>query len=159
VLGNRTRGLAVDRHLQIVHRLVGRAVRVAAQRVVGGMLGRVPALDRQIGAPDEGERVVDRDDLLVVGAADRMLAVEAELDARMLLPIGRQQLIERGARPEQERDVPDQQVDVKVLRALRELRQEPPQLGRRVGRIEKHPLIEVPADDHDPGAGLAHRVQ
>jgi len=153
------RGAAVDRRLQVVHGLVGRAVRVPAQRVVDRMLGRVPALDRQIDAADEGERVVDRDGLLVVGGADRMLAVEAEMEARMLLPEALRQLIERGARPEQERDVPDQQVDVKLRGALRQLRQEPAQLGRRVGRIEAHPRVEVPADDHDPGAGLAQAMQ
>jgi hypothetical protein len=123
------------------------------------MVGRVPALDREIDAADEGERIVDGDDLLVMGGADRMRAVETKVDARMLLPEVRDQLIEGAARPEQERDIPDQQVDVKLRGALHKLRQEPAQLARGVGRIEAHPRIEVPPDDHDRAARLTHRMQ
>ena len=76
-----------------MHRAIHTAVRADAPFVVGLVILRVPAIDGQIHSPDKRDRVVDAHDFLMVRAIDRMRAVEAQCDARMILP----------GRPEEER--------------------------------------------------------
>src|SRR5690606_42143867 len=94
------------------------AARVHAPRVRRGVLGRVPALDREVDAAGERERIVDTDQLLMVGGAERMAPIEAKVNARMRLPGAVEQLLDRAARAVHDRDVPDQKIDVEIRGAL-----------------------------------------
>jgi hypothetical protein len=94
----------------------------------------------------------------MVGSAERVLPIEVVVDAGMLLPVV-EHLVQRATWAEHERHVPDQQVDVEIGTLLDQRGQEPAQLGRRVGRIEPDPGIEVPAEDHDARARLPKRLR
>ena len=110
-LAERNRGLALDHALDVVEWRIRLAVGIAAQRMVGEMLAGVPAPDRQIEPAGEGNRVVDHDDLLMLGRSQRKAGVEAEPDPPLAcrrelgggipFPLGR---IQR-------REIPDQDVD------------------------------------------------
>ena len=105
-LAQRGGRVAVDHHLNVVHGRVGAADRIDAARLARQVSGRVPAPDRQIQPAREGDRVVDDDDLLVVGGAERMRIVEVEREAGVCVPgeaIGRQRL---AFQREQHREVP-----------------------------------------------------
>ena len=86
-LGQGPRGGAVDRHLHVVEGRVGDAGRVDAAGCRRPVLGGVPAPDREVEPADEGDRVVDHHDLLVVRGADRDLVVQAQLDLRRRAPL------------------------------------------------------------------------
>ena len=55
-------------------------------RVAGAVLGCIPAARGQIESSDEGEAVVDNDDLLMMRTGERMGVVEPEVDVLMRLP-------------------------------------------------------------------------
>jgi hypothetical protein len=60
------RGLAVDRHLNIMYRRIWLTTGVHPASVVGTVLGSIPSPDSQVNPADEGERIVHYYDLLVV---------------------------------------------------------------------------------------------
>ena len=80
-LRKRLRCRSVHHHLQIVDRGIGGAFGRQPQRVVRAVPLRVPPLDREVDAAGKGQAVVDADDLLVMGRIDRVLAIEAQVDA------------------------------------------------------------------------------
>jgi len=145
-------GGARHHRLDVVHRRVGDVGRGAAQFGHGAVVAVVPAPGRQVDAAGEGEHVVDADDLLVVGAAQRVAGVEAQVDARMVGPAaareggGRLARIERPHRP-------DEDVDVQPVMRLDQRAQHFAQ-RRHVdaSRAEPDLRVEVPADDPDVAA-------
>ena len=70
-LAERRRSLALDHALNIVKWRIGFAVRVSPQRMLGKMLIGVPAPDGQVEAARKGDRIVDDDDLLMLGRSQR----------------------------------------------------------------------------------------
>ena len=62
------------------------AAMVDAPRVLGVVLGCVPAPDGEVQTTREGDGIVHHDDLLVQGCTGRVVAVQAELDVPMCLP-------------------------------------------------------------------------
>ena len=56
------------------------------QRMAGGVLAGVPAPDRQIEPAGEGNRVVDHDDLLMLGGSQRKAGVQTEADPARRCP-------------------------------------------------------------------------
>ena len=113
-VGDGARDVPFDGHLQIVHRLVGLSGRVDAAWIVRVVLARVPAFHRQVHAADEGEQIVDGDDLLVLGAVDRVIIVELHLDAGVVLPWRAEEHRHRRAGRMQGRKIPDQDADFEV---------------------------------------------
>ena len=77
-LAERDRGLSIDHALHIVERRVRFAVRVAAKRMLGTMLAGVPAPDRQVQSPGEGNRVVNHHNLLMLGRSQGKAGVQAK---------------------------------------------------------------------------------
>ena len=84
-------GVSIDNHLEIVHRRIWLAVRIEAAGIVNQVLGRIPALHRQVDAADECELLVDADDLLVVRCIERMERVKLDPYPRVVLPFGAEQ--------------------------------------------------------------------
>ncbi len=79
--------LAVDRHLDIVKRLIMLARRIDPAVVLKMMIRSVPSPFAQVESPHKGHGVVHDHDFLMLRCADRMIAVEAEMDAVMRLGI------------------------------------------------------------------------
>ncbi len=87
----RARSLALNRHLNVVHRTVGGSVRVAAERIVDTVRRQIPSHHGEVDAPAERQRPVDADDLLVVRRIERVMSVKAKTDARVVLPAAAEQ--------------------------------------------------------------------
>ena len=154
---------AVEQHLHVVERVVGIAARVAAQRVVGFVLGGVPAPDGDVEPAGEGDGVVDDDQLLVLRGAERHRVVEAEAHAARRIPaegIGGEQLalgcVEHGEVPEQQRDFePRTLVDQR-----REKIRQPlgiAVLGAAARADQSGLAMDVPADDEGVALGFEQR--
>jgi len=100
--------------------------------LVGGVPPRVPARRREVEAAREGDRVVHHDDLLVLGGAQGMIAVQAEVEARMAgphRPETRQRLALEGV---DHGEIPVEDVDVQVGPAVEHRVQE---AAEGIGRI------------------------
>ena len=131
------------------------------------MLRRIPAGMREIEAADERDGIVDDDDLLVVRRADRMLAVEPELEPAVRLPVelehGQPLALERI----HHREIPRQRVRAQTAARCRHCVQEVAErLRKAVVRAfgdEPQPAVDVPADDEDRmargGDRPAHRAE
>ena len=76
-LSQRTRGFVVDQRADIVEWRVAAAVGVVPRRIGGQMARRVPAVEREVEAADERQRIVDDDELLMVRGAGRMMICRA----------------------------------------------------------------------------------
>ena len=123
-LAERARGGAVDDRLHVVIRPIRLAIGVAAHGLAAGVLGRVPAAVREIETADERDRIVDDDDLLMVRRAERMLVVEAEVQAPVRAPV---ELVERqpfAVHREHHREIPRQHVHLQIAAALDDFVQE-----------------------------------
>ena len=113
------------------------------------MRGRVPAPDREIEAARERQRVVDDDDLLVVGPAERVRVVELEGQARVGVPgeaVGGEGLaLER----EQHREVPGEREHAQRGPAGEHVVQERQQRERRIrgAGVQLDAAVDVPAED------------
>ena len=135
------RGLALDHALDIVEWRIRLAVGIAAKRMLGEMLAGVPAPDRQVEPAGEGHRIVDHDDLLMLGRSQRKAGVQAEPDPPIAcrhelvggipFPLGR---IQRGK-------IPDQDVDPQIRLGFRagpsETGPARPAVRRRRGRTAR----------------------
>jgi hypothetical protein len=152
-LGERLRRLPVERHHEVVERRIGLAVGDAAG-VVGAVLARVPAAHREVDAADEGERIVDEHDFLVLRAGHRVRVVVSETHAARGLPA---EAVERRELPvgaEHHRVVPVEDVDVQSAASLHQVVQELAEqrrgsaLGHRV-EVQLRLAVEVPAEDRD----------
>jgi hypothetical protein len=84
-----------------VYGVVPTIVRVHAPWIARVVRRRIAALDGEIDAADERERIVDTDDLLMVRGDERVLSVEAEVDPGMRLPVV-ERLLQRATRAEHE---------------------------------------------------------
>ena len=80
-LAERSRGLALDDHLHIVHRQILLVVRIAATWFGGVMRRDIPPAHRQVDAAAVRDVVVDDDEFLVMRRAERQMTVEQNLDA------------------------------------------------------------------------------
>ena len=119
----------------------------------------VPALDRQVHAADERQGIVDADDLLVVGGIKRVMGVELELKARVVLPVGAEDERPGSAGGMHDGNAPHQDPDLKVRLGLNERAEQGAErrgfFGAHV-RAQADAAVEVPADDEDrapAGAG------
>ncbi len=150
------RGRAVDGHLDVVHRPVGRAVvgdaRFRKRRVLAG----IPPGDGEVNSPDEGEVVVEDHQLLVMRGIEGVLGIELDGDARMALPLRAEQQGHRRAGAVHHRDAPDEDAHFEVGLRLDQTAQRRAERFRRVGvGLQADPPVEVPADDEDRPFGLA----
>jgi hypothetical protein len=110
-LAQRPRGVAVDHRLHIVERAIGHAAGIAATRLVGEMLARIPPALRDIQSADERNGIVDDDDLLVVRRINRVRRVEPEGKAAVRAPV---ELVHRqpfALESVEHREVPSERVD------------------------------------------------
>ena len=82
-LAQRRRGRAVHRHHHVVERVVEVAVGPPPAGIVVDMAARVPAVRRDVDTAAERQGVVDHHQFLVVAGAGRVLAIDAEGDARV----------------------------------------------------------------------------
>ena len=101
----------IDHHLDVVKRPVRLLLRIDAVGIVRCVVGRVPAADGEIETAAKGQAVVDDDELLMMGPAERYLVVETEIDITRRHPAelhGRQQLTLLGV---ENRIIPEQQLD------------------------------------------------
>jgi hypothetical protein len=150
----RTRGLAVDHHLDVVERAIGLARRIDASRVVGLVAARVPAADGDVETAREGQRIVDHHKLLVLGGTERDRRIEAEGDLRGHLPVEGEPRQRLALVRIDQRVVPEQQMNSKVRSQPDEFGQEGRQIGREPvrGRLLAHqlgPAVDVPTNDED----------
>src|SRR5690606_27698949 len=102
-------------------------------------------------AADEGDRIVDHDELLVVRSAERVARVEAKADATVC---PQSELEERQRLPIERvdhREVPREDVDVEPAAAPHEAIEELDQglAGPVRSRSEAHLTVDVPAEDED----------
>lgn len=97
--------------------------------MVGKVFRGVPAPDGQVHAAHEGNGVVDADDFLMMGAIKRMLAVEPDLCARMVLPRGAEQKRQRRAGRVQVRHAPNQDADFQQRPLFDQERSRSPSFG------------------------------
>ena len=157
-LGHRSCRFAVDGHLEVVDRLVDRPVVPHADRVVAGVAFRIPALDGQVHAADEGQRIVDADDLLVVRRIERVMGVELDVQPRMVLPIGAEEEGTRRAGRMHDRDAPDEDPDLQLGPLLDEGAEQGAERRRVLGtsvRAQADAAVEIPADDQDGALSIA----
>ena len=145
-----------------MERRIGLAVGDAA-RIVREMLGRVPAAHREVDAADEGHRIVDHHDLLVLAAGKRMRVVVAQVHAPRRRPA---EAVERREFPvgaEHHRVVPVEDMHVQrvapvhqPVEKLAEQRRRPV----RLHRVEVQPrlTVEVPREDADRVARAQRRL-
>jgi hypothetical protein len=70
-----------------MHRTVSGSCRVAPFCKLFVMVACVPAAHGEIDPARESQRIVDADNLLMMGSIDGMLAIEMESDARVALPL------------------------------------------------------------------------
>ena len=153
-------GFAVHGDHGVVKRRVGLVAR-RASRIVGPVLGGVPALAGEIQPADEGKPIVDDDDLLMVRPGERVGVVEPEVDAPVRLPaeaVDRRQLAVGGV---QHRIVPVEHVDVQALPAPDERIQEIAHpLGARIAVVEAERglTVEVPGEHDDRALGAFRRI-
>ena len=124
------------------------------------MLARIPAPDRDVDASAEGDGVVDDHDLLVVAGADRVDAVELQVDALVRHPIEDEERCRPATQRLKETEVPLEDMDVQLGPAIDEGIDEWPQHGGPVavflhGQLD--PGVEIPTDEQDGPAGLDHR--
>src|SRR5690606_19665859 len=129
---------------------------IAAARIASAVLARVPAAGAQVDPAAEGDPVVDHDQLLVVRAAERVLAVEPELDAPVRAEPEAHGGQERALERVEQREVPLEQVRAQAAPAPHELVEE---LGERafvaaaLAAAQAHAAVQVPAEDQDRALG------
>ena len=156
------RGFAVEHHHQVVERRVGLAVR-HAPRILRQVLRAIPAAHGEVDAADEGERIVDDDDLLVMRARHRMRVVVAQVHAPGRRPA---EAVERREFPigaEHHRVIPVEHVDVQRMAASDQVVEEIADQRRRtvrLHRVEVQPrlAVEIPAEDGDRVARAQRRL-
>src|SRR6056297_2916261 len=132
---------------------------MAPVRLLPTMRRGVPAAVRQVEATDESHGIVDDDDFLVMGGADRVRAVEleanpamglpAELETREQFPVGG---VQHGEIPVEQADTqrpvaPDEGIE-EISQLLRQA------VIRTLGH-ELHAAVQVPAKHMDRMARLA----
>ena len=151
LLADRGRRVAVEHRLHVVKRRVRRAVFVVATRVAGRVRRCVPARACQVEAADEREPVVDHDQLLVMGRAARMRAVEPEHDAAIALPAGAIHGGQSRSSARRSSRNPTRAHRCAGCAAGRPTRAGTPRACRGACRRghgrEPHPAVDVPADD------------
>ena len=134
-----------------------------APRILGGVLGRIPAAHGEIDAADEGHRVVDHHDLLVLAAGDRVRVVVAQMHAPRRGPA---EAVERREFPvgaEHHRVVPVEDMHVQRVAALHQPVQELTKQRRRPIRLHRIEVqarlaVEVPGEDGDRALGAQRRL-
>jgi len=134
-LGKGARARSVNHHLQVMDRGIRRAIGRQPQRVVGAMPSRIPSFDGEIDPADERQAVVNANDLLVMGRIDRMLLIEAEVNARVLLPLGASDERQSLARRVQGGDAPYQDANLELGMDLDERAQQIAQRRRILAGI------------------------
>ena len=161
-VAQRPGGRAVEHHPGIVERRIGFARWIDAPRIVGQMLGGIPASPRQVDAAAECQAFVDHDHLLVMAAADRQDVVEAKLDLLRRIPeagvVGHQIALE----DVEQRVIPEQQANLELGTTFDQRGEEWAELfrqavGRAAGPVERRFAVQVPADDVDGVLGGEHR--
>ena len=85
-LDERPGGRAFHHHRHVVPRAVTRAAGALAPVVALAMVARIPAPVGHVDAAAHRQLVVDHDDLLMMAAADRVDAVELEVDPLVRQP-------------------------------------------------------------------------
>ena len=80
-------GISIHDRLHIVIRPVLPAFGIASHGLVAGVLGGVPAAVSEIETSDECDGIVHDDDFLMMRCAERMLVVQAEVQAPMRAPV------------------------------------------------------------------------
>ena len=115
----------------------------------------------EVEAAREGERVVDDDDLLVVGGAERVRVVELEREAGVCVPgeaVGRQRL---AFQREQDGEIPGEREHAQLGPAGEDVVQERAArsaAARRFPGCSSHAAVDVPAEDEHDAARAADRV-
>src|SRR5690606_6304388 len=79
-------GGPLDRDLHVMNRVKGRSGWRPPPWIVRNVLAGVPAVHGKVDAADEGDLIIDRDDLLVLGRVEGVGRVEPDMNAGMLLP-------------------------------------------------------------------------
>jgi hypothetical protein len=146
--------IPVHRERDAMTRRMALAGGQAAPRIVVGMRAAVPAVDVEVAAAAEGERVVDHHHLLVVAGARRVAVVEPEVHPAVEPLPGALRVAAPGQRNRQ-RHVPDKHPDVD-LRPLRVQRTQhvADALGlSRVGGIrhQRGARVELPSQKQHRG--------
>ena len=155
---------ATQHRLHLVIRPVRLAQRRRPGRLVGPVCGGVPPMPGQVDAAAERQGVVDDDDLLVMGAADRMVVVEAESHLSghpPAEPPSRQRIaFERVER----RVIPDEDVAAQLRALSHDEGEQFVEAGwrgvwwlRLIGQ-EIEVGLDVPPDDEDRMARLQQRL-
>ena len=151
---------AIDRGRGIMPGAVKPAARQPAAAISWLMSARVPTCAGDIDAAAEGDRVIDHDDLLMMGGARRMVSVRLKMHPAVEDPFQdekRRRAAHQGAHqaeaPRQDIDLqtgspPDDPIDQPA---------EPVRAGlRRPGRLQLRARVEIPADEIDGMARLQH---
>ena len=151
--GERLRDRALDDQLHVVNRTIAIAVGRDAARILGEVAAGVPPVTGEIDAADEGDAIVDDDELLVMGGTEGGRG-KAKIQTRAALAQRRESAAALAVATVGDRAVPQQQPDIE-LRLLGEqpLEEQSKRLARRATRIEHDARIEIPADDHHEPAG------
>ena len=157
-VADHARGLAGHHGLDIVDGLVGHTLGRNTQVVFDRMLAIVPAPRGDVHAAEEGDGVVDADDLLVMAGAHRMFQVKVQRDARMVAP-GHLAEELQGLAGIDRSHRPDEDAHLQLRIGLDRRSQQAAQRFVRL-RPQAAVRIEIPADDPDGVLGAAqHLVQ
>jgi hypothetical protein len=126
------------------------------------VLAGIPAAAGEIETADEGDRVVDDDDLLMLRRPGRVMPVEAEVQASMGAPSEPEERQRLALEREHDGEVPVEHVDVEVPAAGHDRVQEIPELVREVAiafvAAQTDATVHVPPDDQDRALGPFHRL-
>src|SRR5919109_633843 len=93
------------------------SVEVDTSWILGPVLGQIPAPFCQIEAADEGDGIIDDNDLRMVRSADGVIPVQAEIDSRTLPPAAAKEGNGFALQGENHRVVPDQDVSMELAPA------------------------------------------
>ena len=142
-----------DDHPHVVERRVRHAAMVDPVRIISAVAARIPTHPGQVVTADEGDGIVDNDDLLMMGCTDRVLIVETERQPPMRTPVKFEDRQPFALHRVEHGEIPREHVAAQFPPRRNDGVQE---IAKRFGqpvagaaRGEPHPAVDIPAQDEE----------
>src|SRR5580765_2345597 len=134
---------------------------IDAARVDGTMIALVPAPRADVESTQKGDLAVDHDEFLVMAGAERMVGIEAELDALIGVPFEMPALQPFPIDAVNHAEVPGEnvhaQVGVAFTKTIEKRKERAVGRGGAIVAQELHVAVELPAGQEDVSLSLCRR--
>ena len=167
IFGQGAGNVALDHHRGIVPRAGIIPVRLQTMFLLLVVRPRIPSIVGDVDAAAEGRVLVNDNDFLMVRASYGVMGIKLEMNPGMEIPSDQRLQSVEPQKGFERAGVPAQQIDFQIA----VIAQQPVEIGSNPQRtfrcfdgvVHFHPLVEIPAEQHDPllclRQRLAHRAE